>query len=108
MLINKIVFLVWIHFIGDFILQSDWMAVHKSKSMKALAFHVVTYLLPFMLIGWKFALINGVLHGLVDMVTSRITSRLWAMNQRHWFFVVIGFDQAIHLSCLFITFKKFL
>lgn len=40
----KIIFLILaIHFVADFILQSDWMAQNKSKNIDALTFHVLTY-----------------------------------------------------------------
>ena len=38
------------HAVGDYILQSDWMADNKTKSHFAAAVHAVTYTLPFLLI----------------------------------------------------------
>lgn len=37
------------HFIGDFIIQNDWMAKNKKVSHLACFVHVVTYLIPFLL-----------------------------------------------------------
>jgi hypothetical protein len=37
------------HFIGDFLLQNDWMAVGKKKSSWICSIHVFLYMLPFML-----------------------------------------------------------
>ena len=96
--------LVWIHFIADFIMQSDRIALNKSKSNVILLQHVAIYgifLLPF---GLVFALVNAGLHFATDFCTSRATSALWKNNQRHWFFVVIGLDQAIHMTCLFASY----
>lgn len=31
------------HFVADFVCQSDWMAIHKSKRWDALALHVAVY-----------------------------------------------------------------
>lgn len=56
------------HLIGDYLLQTDWMALNKKKSFVALFVHVVTYMIPFMfcdLSYWQFLLI-GVQHGLQD------------------------------------------
>tara|TARA_R100000908_G_scaffold62889_1_gene42667 strand:+ start:205 stop:585 length:381 start_codon:yes stop_codon:yes gene_type:complete len=39
-----------LHLIGDYLLQSDWMALNKTKCSKAAAAHAVTYSLPFLLI----------------------------------------------------------
>lgn len=57
-----------LHAVGDYLLQSDWMATTKtSKSSAALA-HVVTYTLPFLLVtqSWKaLAVILGT-HFIID------------------------------------------
>lgn len=102
---TTIIVLVWVHFFADFVMQSDWMAKRKSSDNAVLATHVAIYsafLLPF---GLAFAAVNGVLHFVTDWLTSRATSKLWAANERHWFFVVIGLDQAIHMTCLILTYQ---
>lgn len=96
--------LVWMHFFADFICQTDYLAINKSKDSLVLAIHVAIYSIPFFWFGWKFAVINALMHFATDFVTSRVTSYLWKHEQRHWFFVVIGLDQAIHMTCLFGTY----
>lgn len=36
------------HAVGDYLLQSDWMAAEKTKRSLAAAAHVLTYVLPFL------------------------------------------------------------
>jgi hypothetical protein len=36
------------HAVGDYILQSDWMANEKTKRSLAALLHVMTYALPFL------------------------------------------------------------
>lgn len=117
-----VLMLVTAHWVADFICQTDWMAVNKSTSWYALTVHVMAY--TAMLGVFVFALnmnispsvqfasfslswlaVNGVLHFITDAITSRVTSYLWKKEERHWFFVVIGFDQLIHMYCLFITYS---
>jgi hypothetical protein len=43
------------HAVGDYILQSDWMADNKTKNSVAAAVHAVTYTAPFVLITQSFA-----------------------------------------------------
>lgn len=56
------------HAVGDYILQSDWMANEKTKKSIAALAHVATYGLPFLLLrpSWKaYAVIVGT-HFIID------------------------------------------
>ena len=88
------------HFVGDFLLQSDWMAKNKSKRFDALFLHVYFYSICFFRMGPTFVVITGLLHFVTDFFTSRATAYLWDQKKVHWFFVMIGFDQLIHFFCL--------
>ena len=95
---------IWVHFIADFMLQTDKMATNKSTSWKWLSSHVSVYMFSMMIFfGWEFAVINAAAHFVVDAITSRMTSYLWKKGDRHNFFVVIGLDQVIHTSILIAT-----
>jgi membrane-bound metal-dependent hydrolase YbcI (DUF457 family) len=106
--------LVWIHFISDFLLQSDKMATNKSTSNYWLAIHCLTYSIlfflfgilvaPTLMAGIMFGVVTLFLHFITDWFTSRGTSYLWKKQERHWFFSLIGFDQAIHITTLVLTF----
>lgn len=93
------------HFIADFICQTDWMAVNKSVSWKALLIHTAVYSICFSYFGLLFVVITFLFHTATDAITSRITSKLWVANERHWFFVTIGADQLIHYITLFLTYN---
>lgn len=117
--------LLIVHFIADFLLQSDWMALNKSKNREALAAHCFVYALCFVpLWGLTFAFYTFVFHYWTDRYTSKCTSKLWFidlypgdglapgellatvnMTKRHWFFVAIGFDQLIHFTTLALTYR---
>lgn len=95
--------LIWIHFLADFVMQTNEMAQNKSTSLRWLTIHICVYTTFFVAFGWQFALINGAAHWIVDFFTSKATSYLWKKKEVHYFFVVIGFDQALHLTILFLT-----
>jgi hypothetical protein len=101
-----------LHFVGDFLLQTRKMADNKSKSIKWLTIHAITYCLPFLI------LINGglsmnlmwfyiwlfITHWCTDFITSKLTSYLWKEKQVKAFFTIIGFDQLIHtITLLYLT-----
>lgn len=108
--------LITVHFIADFVLQTNWMAIEKSKRWDALLLHVTVYTLCFVWMGWWFTLITFVLHFAVDFFTSRLGRRwfffeplegTWVRNvwvprpkYRYPFFVLLGFDQLLHVYSL--------
>lgn len=100
---NTLLFLIWTHWFADFILQSDKIALNKSNSNITLLQHVALYGVCFIWAGWQFALANAVLHFATDWVTSRATKKLYQAGHRHWFFVVIGLDQALHMTAILLT-----
>jgi hypothetical protein len=96
--------ILFFHFIADFCLQTDKMAINKSTSISWLTVHIATYSSFMMLFcGQKYALVNGLLHWAIDFGTSKWTSYLWKKGDRHNFFVVIGLDQLLHATCLILT-----
>lgn len=97
-------FILILHFVADFILQSSHIAKTKSTSWKSLSIHVGIYTLVLALLNPIWALINGILHFYVDAVTSRLTSMLWKEGKTHYFFVVIGLDQLLHTLMLVTTY----
>lgn len=99
-MLYQVMILIWIHFIADFVLQTREIAKGKSSNIALLGLHCLLYTIPFLCFGWKFALINGLCHFLVDFATSKATSYLWKKEKERAFFTMIGFDQAIHLTIL--------
>lgn len=98
-------FILVLHFVADFILQSDYIAKTKSSSWKSLTIHVSLYTMVLLLtLNPLWAFINGILHFCVDAVTSRLTSMLWKEGKTHYFFVVIGLDQLLHTLMLVTTY----
>lgn len=126
-------YLMTVHYIADFRLQNDWMAMNKSQSNKALLAHVGVYAGVFLFATWSltFTAVTFVLHFATDYVTSRITSRQWPFvpysgksdhvwvdatwtlseplwgerfeRSRHGFFGTIGLDQWLHAAQLLMT-----
>ena len=103
--IKIVLWLLFTHWVSDFVMQSDWMAQNKSKKWSALLIHCGTYagIVASMTLSPMFGLINGIIHVPVDYVTSRINSKLLADKKVHWFFVSVGFDQFIHFVTLILT-----
>jgi len=98
-----------LHFIGDFILQADKMALNRSTSNKWLSLHVSVYSLCFLCTGnLYFVFWNGVIHFITDYITSRISAYFYKKEMRHEFFVTIGADQTIHALTLIILAEIFL
>lgn len=105
------IFILYAHLVGDFVLQTDWMATNKSSSLTALSVHVGVYTLVMAIASIafhsaspvSFVIVNGILHFATDSITSRISASYWKREERHAFFVTIGIDQFIHAVTLLVT-----
>lgn len=105
------------HWLADFVWQPHWMGMRKSKEWWVLIQHglritaggaatalILGLFFPISLTGaliW--AALNGVAHVGIDAVTSRMTGKLYAKQDMHNFFVVIGFDQFLHVAFAVVT-----
>lgn len=120
-----IIFILFVHFIADFLMQNSWLAQNKSKNNIPLFTHVVVYSLILLIpsfcifkspeLAWYFAILNGVLHYCVDYITSRLSSYMYKTNQTGTnflpnisFWSVIGFDQFLHSLMLLFTLFYFM
>lgn len=132
----KVVFgILIIHWIADFVIQTDKQAKGKSKNWNDLLSHTSVYSLVWLFVGlciylqqfrpynpehnlmmnshWKhyiplgllFVLVTFIAHTVTDYFTSRLNSKLWAEGKVHYFFVSIGLDQILHYVQLFLTYK---
>lgn len=93
------------HFVGDFVCQTDWMAINKSKRWDALSWHVLVYTCVLQLIVsfqqppspypydslkafGLFVVVNAAAHLVQDAITSRINARLWFFRMEPGIFVL--------------------
>lgn len=112
------IYVLLLHFFADFVLQSRWMADNKSRNVEALTLHVFVYSLTLWVGAWimlafdywdvilvsRFALLNFVVHWIIDKTTSRFTQWAWFEKKDvHLFFCIVGLDQFLHAATLLIT-----
>lgn len=122
--INMIEYLVIIviHYIADFIFQAEEWAINKYKSLGALFSHTLTYSLVLMLLSvmflkietghalWFFTVVNFGGHTIIDFFTSKIVSKKFRDKQlgssipNFGAFSIIGFDQVLHYTTLFVSY----
>jgi hypothetical protein len=132
--LTEIFTILIIHWIADFVLQTDKQAKGKSKNWKDLLSHTFNYSLIF----WCFAmivfkanvftsfyfwLITFICHTITDYFTSRLNTKLlppiksvflennttemlaYPKNSSwHNFFIGVGYDQILHYIQLFLTY----
>lgn len=114
-----ICYLLFLHWMADFVLQSDFIAQNKSKSNTILFYHCLVYAGIFTLFTLNplYGGLLGLIHFPVDYITSRLNSKMFSKwfayikeethdpyqkpPTLHNFFVSIGFDQFIHVITIF-------
>lgn len=105
-----IYYVLFCHWVADFICQSRKMGERKSKEFHMLMYHVMVYnlvldIMLFFVFPFQIAVTIGALnsgsHLIIDFVTSKITTHFHKENKMHAFFSTIGFDQYLH-TCILI------
>jgi hypothetical protein len=76
-----------IHALGDYILQTNWMANEKTKRSTAAIAHVVTYTIPFLALtqSWKALAVILVTHFAIDrwrLARFVVFSKNWIGGER--------------------------
>lgn len=120
MSVSIILYVLFAHWVCDFLLQSEYMATNKSKTLKPLLFHTLLYsiamgilieiLVSNNIFGAQlpytsaiFSVIMFITHTLIDFFTSRINAKLLGQKKTRLFFNMIGFDQLLHYATIFIS-----
>jgi hypothetical protein len=110
------------HFIADFILQWNTMAIKKSINIWWLLTHGVVYgiglftcMMIFKSLGvleeipsttvLEWAIFNTYFHLVIDYFTSKLTTKYWSLENKRPFFNIIGLDQLMHNIVLFTTYQ---
>ena len=70
------------HLLGDYVLQSDYVAMRKSKETLPCAIHVIIYTACFLFltISWKALLIIGITHFILDRWHFIVRRLIWFKN----------------------------
>lgn len=119
-----LIYLLTTHYIGDFILQTDWEAKNKSSRLDALTSHICSYGLfltlsisVYFLFSQpnyssysiaEYCIFNIFAHFITDFFTSRLNAYLWNKKQVHNFFVAVGADGLIHQITLILSYFLFI
>lgn len=110
--VKDLLLIFLLHLVGDFVIQTRWMARNKSSDYAVLLVHAVVYGLVLLPFGIFYAWINAVLHGCTDGITSRATKFFWARFKEsgkpidEWkTFLIMGLDQFVHAACLILTYS---
>lgn len=69
---------IYAHLIGDYLLQSDWMAQGKKKSWFIAMVHVITYMIPFFFTGASFYQLS--LIAVQHLIQDRTNFIIWLMK----------------------------
>lgn len=106
---------IGLHWVGDFLFQSTAMATNKHHSWRWLGLHILAYSIVLMTgtvfffpweVTWKFVLINALLHGVTDLVTSRMAAAY--QDEPRLFYLILGLDQGLHHAALYMTYLMIL
>lgn len=119
--------MMFVHWVADFVCQSDEMVKGKSSSIAALSKHILSYAVVFT-VGtfitalaldgkghseqlfkegfatfWAFVFINVGSHFFIDFITSRASKLEFERGNTGTAFKIIGFDQFLHIAIMAVS-----
>jgi|TARA_B100001094_G_scaffold333184_1_gene409329 hypothetical protein len=106
---SQVLGIIIAHWIGDFLLQNEKMALGKSSSNKLLTIHVAIWTTTMAVITIPlglpvvWVLLMGVLHWIQDYITSRLNSYYAKIKNNEMFWNMIGTDQMLHYIIMFLS-----
>jgi len=111
---SRILLIILIHTIGDFLFQGDKLRQNKALKLSSLGMHILIYSIilfafsPFILgitikQAFMFALLNGVFHLIVDFFFRKLKKGYRDFDIKKYRIVVVV-DQALHIIALLISF----
>lgn len=116
-----IIYILFAHWVSDFLFQSRWMGENKSTYVTALLSHIGVYTLSMFTLMVVYCIgnlptdvpaftdvliwsaVNGCAHLFTDAITSNVTKWAYTNKQMHLFWSTIGADQFIHAWTLIAT-----
>tara|TARA_B100000963_G_scaffold356171_1_gene375763 strand:- start:1479 stop:1877 length:399 start_codon:yes stop_codon:yes gene_type:complete len=128
--LSILVYIFFLHFVADFVLQPYSMKIQKSRQSSVMLMHIFIYVVvlfvglaifidPF--ISACYSLINGTIHLLVDWASSRVISGsskdivinpghgpLYERAELYAPIVFLGIDQLLHHISLIVTWYYFI
>lgn len=110
-MILSILLILFIHWMADFVLQTDHQATTKSENFRSLFHHTLIYsscwLVLWPLLGMDTLTFVGftfLAHTLTDFFTSKLSARFRKEKKERAFFIGLGFDQLLHYTQLILTY----
>tara|TARA_B100001175_G_scaffold257846_1_gene226260 strand:- start:123 stop:476 length:354 start_codon:yes stop_codon:yes gene_type:complete len=106
---SQVLGIIIAHWIGDFLLQNEKMALGKSSSNKLLTIHVAIWTTTLAVITIPlglpvvWVLLMGVLHWIQDYITSRLNGYYAKIKNNEMFWNMIGTDQMLHYVIMFLS-----
>lgn len=110
--VRALIYIMFCHYVADFILQPRWVAENKSKDLWVLLSHIGMYSATLFIgcifmVHWKAALlyvaVNGMLHFVTDLWSSKQTTAAYQRQDMRMFWNIIGLDQFLHIAALIYT-----
>lgn len=97
-----------LHMLGDYILQTEWMAQNKLSDPLVRLAHVTAYSIPFLLWGNWYYDMAGILFGTSVMITHFMIDSYRFYADHPWPPKSILIDQSLHIITLAVLARMFL